>query len=231
MNLDLTKQVISESVSLVYYATGMKTMLDEPLSVSDYFNDNYFTVLSRNRALLVNISIIAKDMDGLKRDIIREYKMLDAEKNSGVFNDGTLSLDTHYRALVADTRYEQFILPDTMTAELQRTADYYDSYSGLVLDGGLLDWNMLYDPSLSMLKSGDSVFSNAAFSVLHHSTIYRDFMILVFDEAVFDVQDIYDPYSLRLIASELPDESLESRILRYRILKLNSDAANSVVSS
>jgi len=231
MNLDLTKQVISESVNLVYYATGVKSTLDEPLSVSDYFNDNYFTVLSRNRALLVNISIIAKDMDVLKRDLIREYKKLNVEKNTGVFDDGTTSLDTHYRALVAATQYSPFVLPDTMVAEMQRIADSYDSYSGLVLDDGLLDWNIQYDPSLSLLKSGDSVFSKAAYRVFHHSAIYRDLMILVFDRTVFEVQDMLDPHSIRLIADELPDESLNSRVLRYRILKINSDATIDIVSS
>jgi hypothetical protein len=134
-------------------------------------------------------------------------------------------------ALVADTQYSPFVLPDTMMSEMQRIDDYYSSYSGLVLDGELLDWNILYDSSLSLLQAGDSKFSKATYGVFYHSTLYRDLMILVFDKAIFELEDTLDPYHLKIIADELPDESLESRILRYGILKSNSDATKDTVGS
>ncbi|HII72133.1 TPA: hypothetical protein HA265_05245 [Candidatus Woesearchaeota archaeon] len=78
---------------------------------------------------------------------------------------------------------------------------------------------------MSLLKPGRSRFSRQFYNVIYHTIIFRDLMVFVFNTITLNVEETIDPYAMGSLYHPVPEESLLSSVLRYRVVKANLDAA------
>ncbi len=211
-------------------ATEQKTNIILSLSMSDYIDDNYFTVLVKNRLLLHSLSSSASGVDELKSDILREYGRLMKSIESGVFDDGSTNIDEYNMNL--KYAVEGISLPPLPPHVLQlqsRFSASFNSYSGLLGDDQLLEFNIAYYPEFSVFRKGTSRFMTNFARTLEHTVLFRDFMSISFSGVVDAMSGVLHPYPVSAVSGSAEEVALGS-VLRYRVLKSNYDALSSVGS-
>jgi hypothetical protein len=227
LGLRVTQEVVMMSDQALQDATGLKGIIgSRQFSFSDYFSDSYFTVLAGDGRSVSRLVAFVLGVDGLKGDLLREYGRLRSAEETGQFDDGTTSLDEHYYALLdyVDDLYFRYREPSGISSLKGRLADV-SSFSSLMSDNALLDFNLLSNPELQVFVPGDSRFGRRFMEMAYHTIIFRDLMLLVFDASVVEVESVFGPAPLdELYRGRDADESTESKVLRYRVLKSNSEA-------
>jgi hypothetical protein len=216
---DISKQLLDEGIE------EKKRLMDLRISLEDYLSDNYFTIISHNRLAVSSIALSASEIDEVKSDLIREHNRLEEMKKEGLFDDGTTSLEEHLFLLVGNVNdeYEPYTEPVEFAMLRRRISGSLNSYSGLVSDRRLLEFNLVYHPEMSILEPGKSRFSKQFHDMVYHTVVFRDMMLFVFNTIVLNVEETLDPYPVKSLYYTA-DESLSSSVLRYRVLKSNNDA-------
>ncbi|MBU2560984.1 MAG: hypothetical protein KKD17_01710 [Nanoarchaeota archaeon] len=231
VKLPVSQQIIGMADALNRNATEVRASLERSaFSAGDYFSDYYFTVLSRNRMSLASISVAASDMDDVKSDLLREYSRLKRMEAAGEFDDGTTGLEQHYHVLsdyVANAR-ASYSRPAEFISLRKRIAEYPGSYSGLLADGELIGFNLVYDTDMSVFLAGKSCFSRGFYDMIYHTRLFRDIMLMSSETIMFQVEEFMDPQPVSALYAAAPDEPLQSKVLRYRIIKSNVDATLSL---
>jgi uncharacterized membrane protein YjjP (DUF1212 family) len=228
LSFRVTQEIMLMSDDALANATALKKSFDDrAFSSNDYFSDSYFTVLAEQEKSLSRLVSSVSALDDLKSDLLREYARLKDLELKGQFDDGTTSIEEHGYALAdyVDDLYFRYTEPSDISSLRKKLTDI-DSYSALISDNGLLDFNLLSNPALGVFLPEDSRFSRRFFGMVYHTRVFRDLMLLVFDTSVVEAQHLFEPAPLRqLYLGRDSDESSESKILRNRILKSNSEAA------
>ena len=140
-----------------------------------------------------------------------------------------MRLDTHYENL-ASFMLNNYV-PFQEPLELSMVRDRYTdvtSYGKMFGDGMLLDFNTAYDTDSQVLVAGTSRFSKKSYDILYHTVLYREIMHLVSDGIITSVEDSLETYAVRVLRNPAADESLLSKVLRYRIVKSNTEGSLSI---
>jgi hypothetical protein len=231
LEFKVTKDVIALSEQSTKEATELKDRLGKTSVASgDYLSDNYFTMLSHDRLAVSSMAVLASEVDELNDDLLREYRRMKRFQAEGVFDDGTKSLEEHGSVVkrYAKDAYTPYSEPYQLTMLRTRISRYLNSYSGLVEDGELLEFNIAYLPEASILKPGESRFSKRFYEIAHHTVLFRDLMLFMFNTMAFHVEETLDPYAVSSLYYAAAEESLPSSVLRYRVIKSNIDALFSI---
>jgi hypothetical protein len=227
LGLQVTQDIIAMSEGYMDNATREKASLDSSqLSFSDYFDDNYMSVLSGRSIGLSHLSSVVSGISGVKDDLLSEYSRVKEGISKESFDDGSVRLDTNYENLASFMR-DRYV-PFQEPIELSMVRDRYSSsglYSSMFGDGMLLDFNTAYDSDAQVLVAGDSRFSKRFYDVLYHTVLYREMMHLLSDNILITAEDALDPYAVRMIRNPAPAESILSKVVRYRIVKANIEAS------
>lgn len=233
IGLRVSQDVISMSDTSFVEAVALKSKLSKTsISVYDYFSDNYFTIISRNRLALNRVQLNASAVDEAKSDLLRQYAKLKQQEAQGSFDDSTTSLESHYLSLVEDVTATRvpYVEPYDIVQLRKRMAGP-NSYSALMGDGSLVDFVMANNPEFSMLGGGSSRFGKSSYDVLYHTVAFRDMMLFAFESTLMNVREVFNPYTVRVLARAYPDEALKSKVLRYRIVLSDQEALISVMGS
>ena len=231
LDLKVTKDLESLSGQMLQGATDLKAELDVThFSFDDYLSDNYFTELSQNRIVLSRTAGVAHGIDDLKQDLFREYLRVKDFQQQGLFDDNTTTLEEHYYmvASYANDVYSPYKEPEQFTQLREKVSDNMNSYSGLFSDEALFEFNLVYHENMDMFTRGKSRFSQRFLNMMYHTAVFRDFMVLVFNNILSQWEETVDPYPVRYIYSAVAEESTLSGVLRYRIVKSNIDATLSL---
>ncbi len=206
-------------------------MVKSRFSFSDYVSDDYFTMLAGNRRLVMSSVSSASSVAEIGADVVREYGRMKIYIAQGVFDDGTRDLEDHDAVLKAylSAYYAPYSEPPHFSALRQRLDGNQDSYASLFADGQVLEFNLAYHPDMRMFVSGDSRFSKRIHWMLYHTRIFRDLMLFVLDSVLLQVDEVIEPYPVRLLHEAGADEYLPSNVLRNRVIKANFDATISLV--
>ena len=226
--LEVAKDVVMIADQTEEDAAALKQRIEvSSRRYSSYVSDSYFTELSSNRFEVSRVTIITEGISETKDDLIREYSRVNSQMMVNLFDDGTRSIGDHRDSLSGYLidNYSPYREPTSFAILRQRTHDSFDSYSGLVEDGQLLEFNLGYRPEMSLLKPGRSRFSRQFYNVIYHTIIFRDLMVFVFNTITLNVEETIDPYAVGSLYHPVPEESLLSSVLRYRVVKANLDAA------
>lgn len=230
LSMRVSQDIMSLSDSLVQDATVLRSRVrKEAFSFGDYTSDNYFTVLSRNRFEVARASVVADEVGETSSDLMREYERMRAESAAGSFEDGTHSMESHYYALsdyVAGA-HTAYVEPFEFGLVRERMSNP-QSYSGMLGDGRLVELALLYHPDMALVEPGSSRFSRKVYDVVYHTRVFRDLVMMVSDTVIFQVEETLNPYSLVALRNPAPDETLGSKVLRFRVLKSDIDATLSV---
>jgi hypothetical protein len=226
MGLKVAQDVVAMSEDAFVSAAVVKAGISKSyFSISDYASDNYFTMLARNRRYVGGVWLNATGIDEVKSDLLREYSRMKAQQAQGVFDDGTRSMEEHYVALVSrvgDTRV-RYAEPQDVAFIREKTV-HPDSYVSVMGDGELLGFLVATYPELEVLYPGESRFSARVFDSVYHTVVVRDLLIFLFESSAMDVREVLYPSTLQRLYAAGPDETLVSKVLRYRILRSNQEA-------
>jgi hypothetical protein len=215
LGFEITGDVLSLADNSIQDVAAVNEELTRSFSFGDYMSDNYCTLLVANR---VEVSKAASEEYGInevKSDLIREYRRVRWFEREGLYDDSTTTIEAHLASLSAylDGNYVPYVEPYRFALLRDKISSSADSYSALLEDGDLLDFNLVYRPEMSVLAEGDSRFSRAFYDVVYHTRVFRDFMVLVFNSITLQVEDTLEPYS---------------KVLRYRVLRSNIEATLSL---
>lgn len=231
LNLKVTDDLKSISGQILQGATELKSELDATsFSFNDYISDDYFTTLSRNRILLSRSAGVAYGIVDAKEDLFREYRRVKAFEEAGEFDDSTKDVDEHYYYVISYVN--NAYLPYEESAEVialrEKVSGSINSYSGLLADRSLLEFNLVFHPDIALFAAGGSRFSQRFYDVIYHTAVFRDFMVLVFNNILSQLEETVDPYPVKYLYRSAGDESTLSSVLRYRIVKSNIEATASL---
>ncbi|MFH1064147.1 MAG: hypothetical protein V1729_03645 [Candidatus Woesearchaeota archaeon] len=211
-------------------------LLQRSFSFNDYISDDYFTMLAGNRRLARSAAGSAFSVADVGADVVREYGRMKMYIAQGVFEEGTQNLEDHDAFLKAylSAYYAPYSEPPQFSALRQRLAGSkepgMDLYSALFADGQMLDFNLAYDPDMRVFVSGDSRFSKRFHWMMYHTIVFRDMMLFVLDSLLLEVDEVVEPYPVRLLQASA-DDYLPSNVLRNRVIKANFDATVSLIDS
>ncbi|MBW2997619.1 hypothetical protein KY349_04735 [Candidatus Woesearchaeota archaeon] len=231
LDLKVTKDLKSLSGQMLQGATDIKAELDATrISFDDYLSDDYFTTLSRNRILLSRSAGVAYGVNDVKDDLFREYNRVKAFEETGEFDDSTKDIDEHYYYVISfvNDAYMPYEESDEVLALREKVSGSINSYSGLLADQSLLEFNLVFHPDMTLFVAGESRFSQRFYDVIYHTAVFRDFMVLVFNNILSQLEETVDPYPVQYLYRSAGEESTLSSVLRYRIVKSNIDATASL---
>ncbi|NQU79552.1 hypothetical protein HQ545_07320 [Candidatus Woesearchaeota archaeon] len=226
--LEVSNDIRGLADDLFTEAADLKLSLrDLSFSLGDYISDGYFTSLARNRFVLARVGLMSDEVVEVKDDLFREAQRLRMMQESNSFDDGTFSLEGHLTLL--EQSVDSSYLSYSETAEFTRIRGKFannDSFSGLLSDGELFEFGLVYHPSMYLFESGDSRFSRRFMEVLYHTVIFRDLMLFVFDNVALQVSEGIEPTAIQSIYPGAldEDESIRSKVVRHRIIRSNVDA-------
>jgi hypothetical protein len=226
MGLQVSRDVIRMSDVVFTEAASLKSVLAKSgISIEDYFSDNYFTRLSRDRLAVNRVRLNATEVGELKSDLLREYARLKSQEAQGAFDDGTTTLDDHYAALVEKVTTTRVPYSEPYdVVQLRKMMSDPNSYSGLMGDGALLDFVVANDPDFSIFVGGKSRFGRLSYDLLYHTVLFRDLMLFTFETMTMNLREVFSQSAVRAIAKSDPGEALKSKVLRYRIVLSEQDA-------
>lgn len=205
-------------------------------SFGDYISDEYFARLVRNRVLVSSVASRAYGISMLKSDLIRENSRLEQQELAGKFDDGTDTLEGHLLELKVYMKavYVPYVEPYQFARVEQKIAESYNSYSGLIADGELVDLDVVSIPEMYPLLPHGSRFGKAAYETLYHTKVFRDLAVFAFRTVVMQAEDTIEPEAYRLLqdmGEPAGIESTKSSVLRYRTIHSNHEAARAIGNS
>ncbi len=103
-----------------------------------------------------------------------------------------------------------------------------DSYTALLADSRLLEFNLAYSPDMNIFMEGDSRFSKRIYDMMYHTSMFRDLMVLGLNSILQQAHETVDPMPISYLYESQSEESTESAVLRYRIIKSNFEATLSL---
>jgi hypothetical protein len=227
LGMRVTQEIIMLSDQALQDVTELKRSVSTTqFSFGDYFSDNYFSVFVNDGMALSHLTGDVASMVEVKSDLLREYTRLKEMERVGMFDGDARTLQEHYYGLASYVGDARFIYKEPSdVASLKQKLASRDSYSVLMGDGKMLEFNMKFMPDIEVLAGDGSRFSQRFYVLLHHTILFRDIMVLVFDTVSSQVEEVLDPYAVgSLYQARSVEESMESKVLRYRILRSNYDA-------
>ena len=207
-----------------------KRLRSTDFSFYDYARDSYFTRLSQQRLSVSEVMEKSFAAQVMVEDLLREYERMKLFSYSGEFDDGSANLKEHLFSLTdyINTVYVPYEEPRRFTEMRKKVSLSMDSYSALNADGWLLEFNRQHLPDVAVFLPGRSRFSKRFYDVMHHTVLYRDLMVFVFDSVLRLAEEAVSPYYVGYLYDSAVQESEQSRVLRYRIIKSNYDATLSL---